>query len=268
MPEPKRRSFTEYLAIYGCFSTALIYFSIGVIAILSFLRLKEGGADEGSLFVFLDRFMVGKIFVWIIMSGSLSYIIWRIYEAITDPYEYGNNSKAILLRVGIALSTIADMLITFSAIEALLGIGNIQENGVPKEQREIAAQLLQHSYGRILIISIAVIIIITAIAQLIYGLSRSYEERLHFEDLKPNTKKLIHLLANIGYVARGIIIGIIGFFLLKAGTSSNGEHVVNTDKAFDFIGDHVGHVWFILVAIGTSCYGVFMFILGLKYDPD
>jgi hypothetical protein len=42
--------------------------------------------------------------------------------------------------------------------------------------------------------------------------------------------------------------------------------VVNTDKAFDFIGDHIGHPWFILIAVATVSYGVYMFILGLHYD--
>jgi hypothetical protein len=43
---------------------------------------------------------------------------------------------------------------------------------------------------------------------------------------------------------------------------------VNTDKAFDFIGDQVGHVYFILVAVGTIFYGLFMFALGITYDAD
>lgn len=71
-----------------------------------------------------------------------------------------------------------------------------------------------------------------------------------------------------GYIARGIILGIIGFFLVKAGTTENATDVVNTDKAFDFIGDHVGHLYFIVVALGTICYGIFMIILGITYNTD
>jgi hypothetical protein len=42
--------------------------------------------------------------------------------------------------------------------------------------------------------------------------------------------------------------------------------LVNTDKAFYFIGDDVGHAYFIIVAIGTICYGLFMFSFGVYYD--
>lgn len=72
----------------------------------------------------------------------------------------------------------------------------------------------------------------------------------------------------MGYTARAIILGIIGFFFIKSGLTDNARYIVNTDKAFDFIGDHVGHVYFIGVAIGTICYGLFMFALGVAYDTN
>src|SRR5690349_19253124 len=102
------------LAMYGCIATGLIYASIGVIAILSFLKLKDGGADESSLFVFMNGYLVGKIFVWVILIGTAGYICWRIYEAIYDPYEYGKKIRGVTVRIGIGLSTIADLLIVYS----------------------------------------------------------------------------------------------------------------------------------------------------------
>ncbi|RYF81878.1 MAG: DUF1206 domain-containing protein, partial [Chitinophagaceae bacterium] len=71
-----------------------------------------------------------------------------------------------------------------------------------------------------------------------------------------------------GYLSRAIILGVIGFFFIKAAVKHNSAYVVNTDKAFDFVGDKVGHPWFILLAIGTISYGIYMFLLGLYYDID
>src|SRR5687768_5381347 len=113
----KTEVFVHYLPIYGCIATGIIYLSIGMIAILSFLKIKQGGADENSLLAFLNEFLLGKILIWIILLGTVSYIIWRIYESLTDPYGYGSNLLGIAQRTGIALSTIADMLIAYAAIE-------------------------------------------------------------------------------------------------------------------------------------------------------
>jgi len=264
----EKRFFVHYLPIYGCISTGLIYSAIGVIAILSFLKIKDGGADESSLLVFMYDYLAGKIFVWIILLGTLSYIAWRIFEAFRDPYNYGNSWKGISRRLGIGLSSIADMFIAYSAVMVILGASEVQEDGRPEEQREMVGTMLQEGWGDIAIIILGVIISLTAIVQFYYGVTRGYRERLNIKQFSDEIKKLIHFFAWVGYSARGIIIGIIGFFFIKAGILDEPDFVVNTDKAFNFIGENIGHLPFILVAIGTICYGLFMFSLGFTYDTD
>jgi hypothetical protein len=264
----KKRHFAHYLAIYGCVSTGLIYLGIGVIAILSFLKIKHGGADEGSLLAFLNNYLMGKVFVWIILLGTVSYIVWRIFETAKDPYGYGKDIRGISKRTGIALSATADALIAFTAIQVIVGTANIMEDGQPHELRQMVGNVLQESWGDWLIIGIGVITSITAIVQFIYGVTKGYRERLDIDHFSPRKKNIVHILAWGGYSARGIILGIIGFFFIKAGITEEAQHVVNTDKAFDFIGTYVGHVYFILVAVGTIFYGLFMFALGATYDSD
>lgn len=260
--------YIRYLPVYGCVSTGIIYLGIGTIAILSFLKLKDGGADESSMLAFLNEYVVGKIFIWIILSGTVSFIVWRIYEAITDPYRYGSSTKGKVKRTGIALSTAADVLIVYSAIRILLGVSNIQLDGQPEEERQMVTNLLRQSWGSWVITAVGVLVTITAIVQFQYGITGGYKERIDVARLHPFLKTFIYVLAWIGYFARGIILGIMGFFLIKSGVLESAEYVVNTDKAFDFIGDNVGHVFFILTAVGTIFYGLFMFSLCVGYNIE
>lgn len=248
-------------------ATGIIYAAIGVIAILSFLKVRYGGADEASMMAILAEYVIGKIVIGILLLGTLCYIVWRFYEAITDPYEYGRNLKGGIKRLGIALSTIADILIVYAAVRVLLGISHFQPNGQPHEEREMVNKMLK-SQGQWPVVGIGLVYMITAVIQLWYGISRGYRERVDIEHFSSIFRHALHMLAWAGYAARGIILGIIGFFFLKAGIHENARYIVNTDKAFDFIGDHVGHVYFILVAIATTCYGFFMFVQGIAYDTD
>lgn len=257
----------RFLPAYGCIATGIVYASVGVIAILSFLKIRHGGADESSMLQILNDYIIGKIFIWIILLGTLCYIIWRFYEAIKDPYDYGNKLKGIAIRTGIALSTVADALIIFAAIRILLGASKVRPDGEPVEEWRIVDNLLQQDY-KWLVIIMGLIYLATAIIQFVYGITRGYRERVNIEDMAAPGRNTIHVLAWAGYFGRGIILGITGFFLVKAGITEDAQLVVNTDKAFDFIGDHVGHIYFILVAIATICYGLFMFVQGLKYDTD
>ena len=264
----KKTALVKYLAVWGCFSTGVVYFSIGVIAILSFLKLKSGGADEGSLLVFLEKYLAGKILVWAIMLGMLAYIFWRFYETIADPYGFGKDLKGVLRRAVSSLSSIADALIAFSAIQALMGTGGVEATGQPTAQREMADNILQESWGVGVIMTIGFITCFIAIVQVGYVISKTYMQKLDIGHLSRWKQSFIQILAWAGHFARGIILGIIGYFFIKTGITKDAQHVVNTDKAFDFIGDNIGHSLFILVAIGTISYGLFMFAFGAYYDPD
>ena len=263
-----KRTFFQYLPIYGCISTGLSYTGVGAIAMLSFLKVREGGADESSMLAILNDVIVGKILLWIIMVGTACYIVWRIFEAVTDPYSYGKDWGGLSKRSGIVLSTFADLLIVYAAIKVLLGIGNIQQSGEPQEERAFVASLLSESWGTSAVTAMGVVVLVTAVVQFIYGVTRGYKERLDIDHYSKAGKAIIHFLAGVGFCSRGIIVGITGYFLLKAAFTRQPEYVVNTDKAFDFIGDDVGSVYFILVALGTVCYGIFMIIHGIAYDHD
>src|SRR4051812_293154 len=174
----KKRSFVCYLPMGGCFSTGIMYVAIGVIAILSFLKIRHGGADEGSLVSLLNDFTIGKVFIWIILLGTISYITWRIYESINDPYDYGKSTKGIALRIGVALSTIPDALIAYCAILILLGKSNIPEDGQPEQQRRMVNNILEKNWGDWFIILIGLLVFVTAVIQLIYGITKDYKERM------------------------------------------------------------------------------------------
>jgi hypothetical protein len=263
-----KSAFFQYLPIYGCISTGLSYIGVGTIAMLSFLKVRKGGADESSMLAILNDVIVGKIVLLIIMIGTACYIVWRIFEAVTDPYGYGKDFAGLGKRCGIALSTVADLLIVYAAIKVLVGIGDIQQSGEPYEEREFVSKMLNETWGALALTAMGLGVLVAAVVQLVYGVTRGYKERLDIDHYSKAGKDIIHFLAWVGYCSRGIIVGIIGFFLLKAAFSGESNDVVNTDKAFDFIGDEVGHVYYILVAVGTVCYGIFMVIHGIAYDQD
>jgi hypothetical protein len=264
----RRKQLIHYFPVYGSISTALIYVSVGVIALLSFFKVRNGGADESSFLAIMNDYIVGKVFIIIVLSGLLCYVIWRFYEAITDPYSYGRSFSGIAKRVGICVSTTVDMMIAMTAVRVLLGRHHIMLNGQPREEQEMVGSMLDNSWGPAFLILFGSVVLIVAVSQFWYGITRGYKERIDLEHFVKPVQTVTHGLAWFGYFARGVILGIIGFFLVKSAASNDPTVVVNTDKAFDFIGDHIGHFYFIAIAIGTICYGLFMTMLGVAYDID
>jgi len=259
-------NFFKQLARLGCFSTAIVYAMIGVVALLSLLRVRHGGADEASILRLLEDVPFGKVVISIVLSGMVAYIIWRMYEAINDPYGYSRHFKGILTRIITAFSAVSDAMIAWPAIESLAGINTALKDGEPVAQRQMFSELLQSTGGVWLVALIGGITSITAVVQFIFVFKEAYEERIDFKRLSALKAGIIHVLSYAGHIARGTILGIIGFFTLKAAITKNGQHVVNTDKAFDFLGDEVSHYVFAIIATGTICYGCFMMAMGYYYD--
>jgi hypothetical protein len=71
----RRKTLFHYLPVYGCISAGLSYIGIGTIAILSFLKIRDGGADESSMLAILNDTIPGRALLWIIMLGTACYIV-------------------------------------------------------------------------------------------------------------------------------------------------------------------------------------------------
>jgi hypothetical protein len=263
---PSRKPFISYLALWGCACTGAVYILIGSIALLSFFRLKNGGADEGSLMVFLEHSVTGRILIALLLLGMCSFILWRFYDAISDRQGYGNSAKGILRRTLLALSSLADAIIAFYALQALRGQSPAAENGQPRPQRAAAKEILSANWGDRLLMILGILTLLVAAGQVVYAFSKGYRKRMRFSSLPPWKQRTIDWLAWTGHSARGAIVGIMGWFFFQAGHTRDVGQVVNTDKAFDFIGDNLGGAPFIAVAIGTICFGLFFIAFGVYYD--
>ncbi|MFN6943483.1 MAG: DUF1206 domain-containing protein, partial [Cytophagaceae bacterium] len=98
-----------------------------------------------------------------------------------------------------------------------------------------------------------------------YVIQGDHNPRLSIGHLSNFKRKAIQALAHAGYFARGIILLVLGYFVIYGAVKAEPGAVGDTDTAFDFIGDGIGGVFFILVSIGTICYGLFMFVFSYYY---
>ncbi|MBT1686102.1 DUF1206 domain-containing protein [Dawidia soli] len=259
----------RYLALGGSIAIGLVYIGIGTIAMLSLLRLKDGGADEDSMLEFLTELPAGWILVSSILIGMLCYIAWRLYEAIANPFHVPRTTRGILTRVGTALSGVAYAIIALSAVQALLGIA-LEGDGV-EEQRLLIEAVLDWRGGVWLIGITGVLVGITGLLEIYHVVRWQYVSRLEMQRLSHMGRRLLHGLAWYGHFSRATILLIMAYFLLQGAIHADPEAVVNTDKAFNFIGESMlGHPLFVIVAIGTIAYGVFMILQGiyLKWEKD
>ncbi len=257
------------LARVGCASIGTVYILVGVLAVLALSGVLTGSADEERMVhVVMDQ-PGGTLVVWAIVLGIVGYIVWRGIEVIADPYNLGNDWKGRLHRGAIGLSALGYGVIAWSAASIASGNeANGNDNG-EDEQQLLVAQVLDWPAGDWLVGIAGLVVIAVACLQVVVLVRGGYKTEINLHDRSPGARRAIQALAWYGYSARGVILGVLGYFLLRSAMLKDPEQVGDTDTAFDFIGGGVvGDSAFLIVAVGTIAYGAFMYACARFYQYE
>jgi hypothetical protein len=256
---------TRPIARWGCVAIGTVYVLVGTVALLALAGVFTDHADENRIIRVVMEWPGGTLLIWTIIAGLLGYVFWRIVEVFADPYEFGSDWRGLATRAGVGLSGLAYGLVAYSAARIALGAPGTNESS-EQEQQRLVAEILAWPAGAWLVGTAGAILLIFAVIQIVLIVRRSYTIEIDMAPRSAAMRRVIHGLAWAGYAARGVILGVIGYFLVKAAATRNPEEVGDTDTAFDFIGGGVvGDSAFFLVALATVGYGIFMYLCAAFY---
>jgi sulfur carrier protein ThiS len=140
------------------------------------------------------------------------------------------------------------------------------QEGSEQSQQLLVAQVLAWPAGVWLVGAAGVVLVVVGVLQFVLLFRRGYTTEIDLEGRSPGLQRAIHALAWYGYTARGVILGVLGYFLLRSAWTHDPSQAGDTDTAFDFIGGGViGDSAFFVVAVGTIAYGLFMYANAKHY---
>lgn len=257
------------LARIGCVSIGTVYVLVGVLALLALSGRLIEAADEERVVQLLMGVPGGPVVIWCIVAGSGAYVVWRVIEAIADPYNFGRDWKGVARRAGLASSAFGYGLIAVTTARIARGTGSPDRDAAEQEQQMMVAQVLGLPGGELLIGLAGVVLAVIGIGQFVLVARRGYAAEIRIEPQTEFGERVTHFLAWYGYSARGVILCVLAWFLLNGAITGDPAAVGDTDTAFDFIG---GGIWgdsaFAVVALGTIAYGIFMYVNAWQYKFD
>jgi hypothetical protein len=261
------RRATRPLAIVGCVSIGTVYVLVGVLALLALSGLLTGSADEERMVLVVLEVPGGSGLIWGIVAGLAGYVVWRAMEVVADPYEFGSDWTGKAQRAGIGASALGYGTIAWSiAVTAMDGSGSNGESAEAAQQ-SMVGQVLAWPAGAWIVGAGGAVMVLVGVGQFVLLARRGYAMEIAIDDRSPVVRRVIHVLAWYGYAARGIILGVLGYFLLRSAWTADESEAGDTDTAFDFIGGGVvGDSAFFLVAVGTIAYGFFMYACARYYQ--
>jgi hypothetical protein len=256
------------LARFGCVSIGTVYVLVGTLALLALSGRWTGSADEDRMVHVMMQVPAGAVVIWAIVLGIGGYVLWRVIEVFVDPYDFGSDWRGLAQRAGIGLSAAGYGLIAFSAARiatagAVMGSGEVAE----QEQQMLVSQVLTWPAGAWLVGAAGLAVSVSGLIQFALIYRQAYTLEIDLEERSRTARRVIHVLAGYGYAARGVILSVLGYFLITAAVTSNPAAAGDTDTAFDFIGGGlIGDSAFFVVALGTIAYGIFMYTCAGYYE--
>lgn len=247
----------------GWFAKGAVYVVAGVLALMIAARASGWSAAGGSgtqeasptgAMKAIAQGAGGTPLLVLLAIGMLLYAAWRVVSAFMPG---GHDAKAWAKRIGFVVSAIIYTTFAFTAISLARSHDTSSTNGNSTVAKN-AGGVMGHSGGRLLIGIVGVVVIAAGLYHIGKGLTRDVNDELDLSGMSGQRRRWTERLGAIGEVGRGLGIGLIGYFLLRATITYDPSSATGLDGALRVLVTHTGGTLIVLVVgAGFVAYGLF-----------
>jgi len=216
----------DWLARSGFVARGLIYGIIGVLAVKLALGDGDGKAtnQQGALRTIAHQ-PFGRTLLTIVAIGLGGYALWRFIRAAIGHGPEATDSG--FDRVAGLASGVAYAILCVTAVKILSGAPT-SDSGQPQKP---AAGVLDWTAGPWLVGAAGAVLVGVAIYQGYKGLSQSFLDDSKTERMSRGGLRLFTTVGVVGHVARMVVFGLVGYFLIKAAVEYSPSQAVGLDGA-------------------------------------
>jgi Domain of Unknown Function (DUF1206) len=214
----------EVLARAGFVARAAVYAIIGVLAFR--LAIGAGGkiTNQQGAFKTVGHQYFGHFLLVLLAIGLAGYSLWRLVRAGLGHGPEGADSGVD--RVAALASGLAYGVLCVIAIEVLMGSAGSSGNA-----HKTTGGVLGWPAGTWIVGAAGVVMIGVALYQGYRGITQSFLKDSKTEAMSPPMKRWIARVGTIGYLARMVVFGLVGIFLVKAAVDYEPSAAVGLDGA-------------------------------------
>ena len=246
----------EVLVRVGYFSRAVLYITLGLIALGAIGQISQG--TEG-IFQTVEQIPGGTFLLWVLVVGLTSYALFRSASPLFDIERKGSGLKGWGQRIGHAGSAIGHLALAWTAYK----FATDAPSGGASGASDAAAGVLSVQLGGIVIGALGIGFGLAALAQAEKAVTASFMKLI-----APQAPEQTRLMGRAGYAARTVIFGVIGWSLIETGFLPQGAGNVKT--LAEAVASLASMGWlFNVVAGGLLLFGLFSLVLArYRIIPD
>lgn len=249
----------------GFFTKGTVYVLLGALTFMAAFNLGGDVSSRDNVIDFLVDLPLGRMVAGITSLGLFAYSLWRFYQAVMIPGIGSNeeDAKTAFKRVRFFYSGVLYGVIAYSfakpVLSSLAGNGTKTSEGASNGEEKAALwELLSHDWGMILIWIIAIVVAGQAIQQFYLAYSAKFMKKIDNYPTVKNEYDFIKKSGRFGYTARGIVFGILAFFIVQVILQHSANEYKGTEGALQYLLTfNYGTLLLAAVALGLVGYGIF-----------
>lgn len=251
----RSRRWVRTFARIGYASIGIVYLSMAALAFLGLFT--SGGQYTGPAGAArtLRAQPYGNVMLGCIAVGLLVYVAWRFAQAVLDVEHRGHKPQGLARRAGLALSGLSYAgLAVFTIAQLTTGAFSVDD---PKD--DWTRSLLTDPLGAV-VVGILGAAVLTVGAYQFYGAFQAGFMR--FMNDPPGVGLGGHwftVLGRVGLAARGVVFGLVGWFVVSNAWQVNAEEPMGLGGALRVLARQTYGRWLLgAVAAGLAAYGFYM----------
>jgi hypothetical protein len=234
-------------AVKGC-----VY---GLLGVLSFrVGIGDGGriAGEKEALRQVSRQSFGDAALMVIGAGLLFYALWRLVEAVSDPYRVGGSLGGIAQRTAALVSAIGNSAAAVTAVQLALG--------AQRKERSAdvwAALALREDFGPALLVAAGAVVAGVGLFYVYEAFTDRFCEHLDLGRSSRTFRRYVTWSGRLGYLARGALFAIIGVAGIRAGQKLDPSRVKDVREALAWLtGQPFGPALLVAASVGLLAYAL------------
>lgn len=252
-----RSDWTRGLARWGLVSKGGLYVLVGLIA----MNVSIGGGERvedrsGALSALADTWY-GKLLVGALAVGLIGYAVWRFAQTVIGRALEGGEKESWPKRLSYAARGVWYVGLFGIAASALAGANE----GSSRKEDRYTGRVLEWPLGRWLVFAVGAGVLGAAGFNLWRGLTGRFRKNLKLRKMGETEEKTFLGVGVIGHLARALVFGLIGFFLVRAAWQYDPKETIGLDGALaKVLRQDYGDTLLAFVSAGLIAYGLYCWV--------
>jgi succinate dehydrogenase/fumarate reductase cytochrome b subunit len=253
-----KRTWVPALARIGLAAKGVSFGIVGGLAVA--LAAGEGGkatSREGALATLADE-TGGEILLIALAFGFAAYALWRFSEIFFEDADADSDAKRYARWVGWAGRGLIYAGLTYGTVHILLEGQSQSQN---ERAHKTAVEILSWPGGTWIVGIVGAAIVGAGLYNGYRGVSRKFRERWQTGEMSRAALKWGTRIGVVGLLARMVVFGLVGAFLIKAAFEFDPSDAIGIDGALQKLAGQSYGPWLLgLTAAGLIAYGIFCLV--------